>query len=246
MQGLKSVIKTNDTTIVLSASDFLSEDFCGGLSAYLDCPYFPNCVSLQTDNSGISVIKPIYNSSVYEQLSITKFPAIISLSSIAPYSETLKKRKGRIKAITIENTEKKYTTFEEKILKSSIKQPVKSNIIGGGTAFVNKTEFQKLIIPFAKYLDADIVISKELYEKDNNWEYKTVGAPEGFIKSNAYFAVGINGHDNHLNAVTESKLIIAINDDPNSPIFKNADIGIIADIKKFIPVFTEILRRRNI
>jgi electron transfer flavoprotein alpha subunit len=62
------------------------------------------------------------------------------------------------------------------------------------------------------------------------------------VSPRLYLAVGISGQMQHVAGIRRSKVIVAINDDPNAPIHKEVDYSVIADLYRFLPVLTLKLR----
>ena len=164
---------------------------------------------------------------------------------VMPLGEKVTGRRGVVERLKIELTEK---DLFQKIL-AVVKEVDKgvpleeADVIVSGGRGVGRKENFKLLEDLARELGGVVAGSRVAVEKGWIPQERQVGQTGKTVSPKLYIACGISGSIQHRAGMENSKVIIAINTDPDAPIFSIAHYGIVGDLREVLPALTERIRR---
>ena len=232
---------------IFFATSYDGRDVAGRLSVKLDAPVITNIVDLVERDGGLAGVEPIFGGTTDVYTKFTgdtvkiflirpkSFAAEETGGGAAPVEDLTVPDLGATGAATVTNR------FVEEQTGPSLDDA--DVVVSGGRGLGEKDNYE-LIETLAKSLGAAPGASRAIV--DAGWvpySYQ-VGQTGKVVKPNVYIAAGISGATQHLVGMKGSKNIIAINKDPEAPIFSVADLGIVGDVHKVLPKLIEALQNR--
>ena len=222
-----------------------ARDIAGRVAARLGRSVISNSVDLRTDD-GLTVINEIFGGA---QLVSTNFtgetPHIVI---VRPKSFTAEPTGGGLpEVVEIEMLDagRSSATVTERVVEAAEgPQLAEAAVIVTGGRGIGAAESFELIENTAAPLRAATGATRAIV--DAGWVpyAKQVGQTGKTVKPDVYIAAGVSGAMQHLVGMKDSKVIIAINKDPDAPIFGVADLGIVGDVHKVLPKLIEELKKR--
>jgi len=178
-----------------------------------------------------------------------KFPGKPRIATISPrkFEKKIdKSRKGEVIKTSFRPAESKVKLQE---IKKKAPQELKieeANIIVSAGRGIKKKEDLKLIEDLAHAIGGSVGCSRSI-AADLKWlsEDHWVGLSGHKVKPKLYIAIGISGQVQHIAGIRDAKTIIAINSDPNAPIFKACDYGMVGNLYEIVPKLIEILKKQS-
>lgn len=242
---ISNVIGQVGATYILGLHTPFTIDFMPSLSVGIDAQCITQIHTLDVRES-ITVIRGSNAGKLDQHILINETPIILTIvpGSFEPYTISQIQNNN---IITIDIAEEEKHVNCEFITKDmSDKSLDEADVIVGVGKGISSQDNLSLIYEFAKvFLHSAVAGSRIVC--DYGWlpYSKQIGITGKSISPKVYIACAISGSSQHVAGIKGAKKIIAINQDPNAPIFNVSHYGVVADIFEFIPQFIDFVKRKQ-
>lgn len=239
-------VKSINPTIVLIPATALGKDLAPRVAAMLGAGLASDCTKIQICGDKLKATRPIYAGKVI---------ADVEFTGPAPYMATVRPNALSV-ASTSAGAQAAVTSMPLDLgaLKSAIKDIVKGAtakldvteaniVVSGGRAMKNSENFAILEKLSEVLPNSAVGASRAAVDAGYRPHSYQVGQTGKVVSPSLYIACGISGAIQHLAGMRTSKVIVAINKDPEAPIFQVADYGIVGDLFEVVPLLTEELKK---
>ena len=246
VDALETLVGEGGFDAVLFAASVLSADVAAGLAARLDAGLNYDLTDLVVEGDQLVGKRPALGDSVYVDVGWSSEPrlALVRSGTFEPQesggSAEVEKFESRLQDFSLAATmvEQAHEESEGPSIEDA------DVIVAGGRGLGGPEGFAP-VEELAKALGGAVAATRAVV--DAGWyPYSAqVGQTGKTVSPKLYVAVGISGAIQHKVGMQSSSLIVAINKDPNAPIFEYADLGVVGDLNEILPKLTELVRART-
>ena len=221
---------------VLCPSTTFGRDLMPRVAALLDVGQMTDIMAV---TGPLTFERPIYAGNAIQTIEVTDKEKIVGTVRLASYKEVEMNNQANIKHIELPEIELPLHSRFLGIQSETNERPdlqVAKIVISGGRGLGSSENFN-LLYDLADKMGAAVGASRAAVDAGYVSNDMQVGQTGKIIAPDLYFAFGISGAIQHLAGIKDAGTIVAVNKDPDAPIFEIADIGIVADLFNFIPEF---------
>jgi electron transfer flavoprotein alpha subunit len=246
VDALAGLVRDHGFETVVFAASVLSADVAAGLSARLGAGLNWDLTDLVQQDGSLIGKRPALGDSVYVDVGWTNTPrlALIRAGTFEP-KEVGREAEVEDFDVQFEDFSLGATMVEQAHAESEGPSIEDAEVIVAGGRGLGSPENFKLVEELAQALGGAVAATRAVV--DAGWyPYATqVGQTGKTVSPKLYVACGISGAIQHKVGMQSSGVIVAINKDPNAPIFEFCDLGVVGDLHAIVPKLTELVRQRR-
>ena len=240
---LADVVAQEKPDVVLATASTMGRDLMARLAMKLKTGLAADCVAIDIEGGNLRLRRPVYAGRALVDVSVAGTPQMATLrpntfpvpkpASNAPEIAPFAADPGPVRARVVGFTEAE---------SGMIDLTEADRIVSGGRAIGSAENF-KVVRELAQALSASVGASRAAVDAGYISHDHQVGQTGKTVNPTLYIACGISGAIQHLAGMRTSRVIVAINKDPEAPIFAKADYGIVGDLFKVVPAMAAAVKK---
>lgn len=243
---LAKLIKEQGSAVAIFPGTALGKDLAPRVAARLGVAYASECTALEVEGDHLVATRPEYAGKVFARVRFPDSPAVLSIRPNV-FTPRENPHEGAVDTLDISmNTADLGAVVREiRAAAGETMDVSEAPIVVSGGRGLREPENFRLLEELAEAFGGKAAVGASRAVVDAGWRphAEQVGQTGKTVSPTLYFAIGISGAVQHLAGMRTSRIIVAINKDPEAPIFKVADYGLVGDLFEIVPRLTEEIRK---
>lgn len=241
-QAVAEVAK--DAKIFIGGATAMGKDLFPRIAARLGTAMASDCVKLEAEGGNLMAFRPVFAGKAFVTIKISSSPQMATgRPKVFPADE--KAKAGAVEKVSVSLGAPKAVLKEIAQDTSGRVDLTEADVIVSGGRGMKGPENYNILEELADTLGSAATVGASRAAVDAGWRPHSdqVGQTGKTVSPSLYIACGISGAIQHLAGMGSSKYIVAINKDPDAPIFARADYGIVDDLFKVVPEITKEVKK---
>lgn len=227
--------------VILAAHSSFSRNILPRAAALLDVAMISDVLEIKADNQ---YVRAIYAGNIHATVKSSDNQQILTLRANHFKSAALADKQAEVIQIEVPAAFGKSRWISETRIESDLPDLGSAKVVvSGGRSLGSAEQFEKVLTPLAHKLGAAIGATRAAVDAGYAPNEIQVGQTGITVSPELYIAIGISGAVQHTAGMKDSRVVVAINDDPDAPIFQVADYGLVADLFEVIPNLTNVVKQ---
>ncbi len=244
-QLISTLAKQVGATIVIAASSTFSKDILPRVAAQLDAGMLTDVTAVTPEGDNWTFQRALFAGNVIATVALdgpVKVFTVRASAFLAPHAAAAPSPIAAVEVNTASLPHQiRFISCDEK--PSGRPDATEARIVvSGGRALKNSEDFERVVGGLADALGAAVGSSRALVDAGITPNALQIGQTGKVVAPELYIALGMSGAIQHLAGMKDSKRIVAVNTDPEAPIFEVADYGLVGDIYQVVPELVQKLK----
>jgi electron transfer flavoprotein alpha subunit len=241
-KAIRAAVDAAGADLVLVSNTPSGWDVAPRVAAGLDAAFVSDCFNIEAEGGGLVFLRRVFNGKLDARLTAAegRVVATVQPGATSAYEGS---GDGKTSELQVDLSGVRAKFVETKAAEAKGVDLTKADIIvSGGRGVGDPEKFPEVIQPLADALGGAMGASRPVV--DAGWlpHAYQVGSSGQVVSPKLYIAAGISGAIQHLVGMKTSNFIIAINKDPDAPIFEVADVGVVGDLFEIVPALTSAVK----
>ena len=241
--ALEQAIKTFAPKLILGMATPMGRDLFPRLAARFDAGMATDLVEIKAEGDFVSGLKPMYSGKCFAEIHMQNTELqFVTLRPNVFKGESSGDGQAQVSKLDVSPVSGKLETLEVRKGKSEKADLTEATIIISGGRALGSADAFSILHECADPLGATVGASRAAVDAGFAPHDMQVGQTGKTVNPNLYVAAGISGSIQHMAGMRTSKVILAVNTDPEAPIFKIANYGIVGDLFQVVPALTKKIK----